>query len=375
MLRIFAKSWIKENRLLYPLCTGKNAIQYWFITDEEADIYMETYFDKQTRDGFITTFQQGTCKDKLITSMFIDKPKLQTTLETASPEEIQAIEEKNNAEELAIAVKRNSIDLIKEMEIWLGTIDSYESRRAYLSRIKNHFLKYCKEKDFNPVMFLPKEAREFENWLIDKKKSNHLIRSIIFACKKLFTCLWENHGIPIHTNPFGSKSLLPPKERVKELIIPDEEDKDRILDDTHQKYPIVHTFIKLSVKHGMRVGAFQWMKIRGNKAVTKSKGKKHSYNLDDEDITLLKAHLLNEFIAKQLGDMVNYYLKRAYERGVTKAIYSAHDFRHYFSIDFYKKNKDTLSYDSILYELSKKLGHSSIHATKVYLESLNKESL
>jgi len=341
------------------------------------DKWMDQFYESLTPEEqakFSIRYKKGVSKDKPTASMFIEKPKLQTTLETASPEEIQVVKEKNKEEELAIAMKRNSIDLIKEMEIWLGTINSTNSRRTYLSRITVHFLKYCKEYDFIPVMFLPNDARMFVNWLIANEKSNSLVRSIISACKKLFTYLWENHEIPIHTNPFGLKSLLPPKKRVKDLIIPDKEDIDRILDDT-QKYPIIHTAIKLMVNHGMRIGAFQKMKISGNKAVTESKGKKQNFMFNDEEITLLKVLPPNELKTEQLGNRIFYYLKQACEKGVTKAKYSAHDFRHYFATDFYEKNKDTLDDKYIIRKLSKKLGHSDTPQTKVYLESLNTESL
>jgi len=371
MLTIFTKTRRIKNWSLYPF----SSVKYWFSTEEEADKHIETHYDKQTRDMFIIKFLPGASKDK--PSLFIDKPALQTTLETASPEEIQAVEEKNKAEELAIAVKRNDIDLIKEMEIWLGTIDSASSRRTYRNGI-DKFLKYCESHNIEPVYFSVKDAVVFVKWLTANGATTPTIRSTISSCKKLFTRLWENHEIPIPSNPFGPKSLLPRKnKRVKLLLVPDQTDLDRFLDYAYAERNLIpYTAIKLIAKHGMRIGAFEKMKARGKKAVTESKGGKHSFVFDDEDITLLKAYPLNELTAERLAGMVNYHLERAYEKGVTKEKYSVHDFRHYFAINFLKKNKDNLSLSSIICKLSKKLGHKSITTTtEVYLESLDKESL
>jgi integrase len=188
--------------------------------------------------------------------------------------------------------------------------------------------------------------------------------------------LWENNGIP-DPNSFRAKCLLPPKKREKLLLVPDKMDLERFLDYIRAEgYMIVYTTIKLIAKHGMRIGAFEKMKVRGKKAVTESKGGKHSFEFDDEDIQLLKTCPLNGFAANLLASRVNYHLKQAHEKSVTNERYSAHDFRHYFAIDFYLKNKGILDHDDIILELSKRLGHKHIYTTTaVYLESLRKESL
>ena len=45
------------------------------------------------------------------------------------------------------------------------------------------------------------------------------------------------------------------------------------------------------------------------------------------------------------------------------AAYSAHDFRHYFAVSEYLKDKD-------IYKLSKLLDHSNISVTEGYLKGL-----
>jgi site-specific recombinase XerD len=55
--------------------------------------------------------------------------------------------------------------------------------------------------------------------------------------------------------------------------------------------------------------------------------------------------------------------KKLYEKGLIKDAYSAHDFRHYFAVSEYKKDKD-------IYKLSKLLDHTNITITQNYLRSM-----
>jgi site-specific recombinase XerD len=51
------------------------------------------------------------------------------------------------------------------------------------------------------------------------------------------------------------------------------------------------------------------------------------------------------------------------KQGKIKSAYSAHDFRHFYAISEYQKDKD-------IYKLSKLLDHSNIAITESYLKSL-----
>jgi len=364
MLRIETETRIIENVPFSP-CTY---LRRWF-SDEFADEFMAKCCP-EIRDKFVIRPKGRILK----AGRHAEKPALQAIIETATPEEIQAAEENDRHEQLEIAVKRKGIDLTKEMESWLGTVTSASSQRTYRSGITNHFLTYCKEHGIDPMMVSPKEVKVFVHYLIDSGESNPLIRSVISSCKKLFVHLWENHEIPSQTNPFILKSLWPAKKRVKDLIVPNRTDVDSIMGYA-RKNPTVHNAIKLIVKHGMRIGAFEKMKVRGKKAVTESKGKKHTFEFDDEDLALLKTTPLNKYDSKRLGGRVNSLLNRAYQNGIVNDKYSAHDFRHYFAVEYYKKHEAGLDHSLLVRKLSKKLGHNNVLTTENYLESLNKESL
>jgi integrase/recombinase XerD len=57
---------------------------------------------------------------------------------------------------------------------------------------------------------------------------------------------------------------------------------------------------------------------------------------------------------------------RLQKEGKINAAYSAHDFRHYFAVSEYQKDKD-------IYKLSKLLDHTNISITETYLKSLKIE--
>jgi len=132
--------------------------------------------------------------------------------------------------------------------------------------------------------------------------------------------------------------------------------------------PVVFTALKLMSKYGMRIGAFEKMKMRGKKAVTKSKGGNHSFEFDDEDLLLWEANPLNKYTAKQLGDKVNYLLIKAWQEGIVEKRYSAHKIRHFVAKETYLKTGKIL-------DVKKKLGHRHIGTTETYLETLDKEGL
>jgi integrase len=60
---------------------------------------------------------------------------------------------------------------------------------------------------------------------------------------------------------------------------------------------------------------------------------------------------------------IQYQIGKLYKTGKISALYSSHDFRHYFSVQEYRKNKD-------IYRLSKLLGHTSLQTTESYLKAL-----
>jgi site-specific recombinase XerD len=294
-----------------------------------------------------------------------EKPKLQKILENSSEDEKNVYEKYNDVLDGAEAVKLSKIDLNRELEIWLGNLTSENTVKIYRRRATK-FLKWCDAGGIIPFMIEGKQAREFQNWLKATGASNSVIRSTISACRSLFDRVLESHNLA-RRNVFKIKDLLPPNKREHALFVPNQAEIDRILGFT-KKNPEVYTAIKLMRKHGLRIGAFEKMRVAGNKAVTITKGKEMSYIFDDEDVSLWRTCPLNGFTAKKLGERVNYAFKKAFHKGVVRHRYSAHKLRHFFALDKKKSGSD-------IYEISKALGHRHLSTTAIYLDALDKESL
>ncbi|MDR2534621.1 MAG: tyrosine-type recombinase/integrase [Treponema sp.] len=65
----------------------------------------------------------------------------------------------------------------------------------------------------------------------------------------------------------------------------------------------------------------------------------------------------------RIENRVIYHTRKLHKSSKIQAVYSAHDFRHYFAITEYSKNKD-------IYRVSKLLGHAGIRVTETYLKGL-----
>jgi len=358
MLQIKTPTRILENWSLYG--SKKETVYH---DDQKADKLLETCY-AQWKNGFIVKMRADVFITNPTVIIPVEKPTLQTTIETASPKERRAAEDENKSKDLAVAERLRSINLRIEMESWLGTRKSEATQKTYYAGIKK-FFKYCETHGINPVMVSPSDTRVYVNWLKANGESIPSIRVTLIACRNLFEKVWENHEIAYRKNPFSVKGLLPPKERVKPLQVPDQAEVDKILKYA-KKDVVVFTALKLIVKHGFRIGAFEKMRVKGKKVVTVTKGKNLRSEFDDEDVKLWEANPLGKYTAKQLDDRVNYLLKQAYQCGITQEQYSVHKFRHFVAIKIYKEVGNICA-------VSKKLGHSHIRTSETYLESLKDE--
>ena len=119
--------------------------------------------------------------------------------------------------------------------------------------------------------------------------------------------------------------------------------------------------IDLLIDTGLRVGAVETLKhAGGNTYKYFSKGKAGAVKVNDKLSKQLETIDLTAWnrarIQRQL-DQASKMLK------VSRSIYTPHNFRHYFAVKEYRKNKD-------VYKLKELLNHSSIVITENYLKTL-----
>jgi len=67
--------------------------------------------------------------------------------------------------------------------------------------------------------------------------------------------------------------------------------------------------------------------------------------------------------ANAIERRINYHIGKLYKAGKIGAAYSCHDFRHYFAVQEYKKDKDIV-------RVSKLLNHANVSITQNYLRGL-----
>ena len=125
--------------------------------------------------------------------------------------------------------------------------------------------------------------------------------------------------------------------------------------------------VSIMCYRGLRVGSLRNMKIWGNKYKSVSKGKQIYGEFPVEVITNLNNKITFENMTTNSIKLRIYrQTMKLYKEGKIRSPYSCHDFRHFFAVTEYKKDKD-------IYRLSKLLDHSNISITENYLKSLKIE--
>jgi integrase len=167
-------------------------------------------------------------------------------------------------------------------------------------------------------------------------------------------------------NPIRGTKARPGVKTVKEIEIPNEIELFTILNELPELEKMA---VYIMAYRGLRVGALNKLKVWGNKYQSYSKGKNIYGEFPIEVVTNIKQSDLNNQTPFH-GLTTNALKLRIYrqtmklrDQGKISAAYSAHDFRHYFAVSEYQKDKD-------IYKLSKLLDHTNIAITENYLKCL-----
>ena len=270
--------------------------------------------------------------------------------------------------ELHTAANLAGIDYAAERETFLnnaGSTDSKHTHRSYRSALAR-LEAYADRAHISPLELTPARADDF----IYSMKGNGAAASTrrdVAACSSFFTWLERRHeGIK---NPFRGTKARPALRSTKELAIPKNA--------TEVKKIIAnlpaHEAAAVSVMafRGLRIGGLPGMEITGSRFKTTSKGKTISGALSDSVLSAIKAanapdkrKPFSGIMQEALARRIEYHIGKLYEAGKIGAAYSCHDFRHFYAITEWNKDKD-------IKRLQGLLSHSSIQITDRYLRSLN----
>lgn len=270
---------------------------------------------------------------------------------------------KKLTDDMESLVKASSIDLDLSRTQFLALFDSSHTKKSYLDSLKR-YESFYKKKNKDYLSMTPALADE---WILTERQGNRAsasIRKDVASVSSFYTFLERQHNIK---NIFRGTKARPKNKSKKELQIPDEKDFEIVVNNVPGELSII---VQLMAKLGLRAGAFESLSLYGKTITTITKSKEFKWSVSDEIIKIFNENNLSrkqpfaKWKAYKIENLLRYYTEKLYKQGQIKAIYSAHDFRHFFAVNEYTENKD-------IFRLSKLLNHSSIQTTQLYLRSLN----
>jgi site-specific recombinase XerD len=271
----------------------------------------------------------------------------------------------DTAQKVIAAKTLAGIDYSAEKETFLtnaGKTQSRHTQTAYriaLSRLDA----WASRQKIKPLELSPSQADDFIYSLRGERASSS-IRLDISAASSFYTWLERRHsGIK---NPFRGTKARPAKKAVKKIEIPTAPEVEEMIGELPADLAAA---IAVMAHRGLRAGALQTLAVSGDRFTAHSKGKDIAGELPSAALEKIKkAGLpLRGPFTGELPNTLEKRLARAieklYKSGEIKAAYSAHDFRHFYAISEYRKDKD-------IHRVSKLLGHASIQVTENYLKGL-----
>jgi site-specific recombinase XerD len=258
------------------------------------------------------------------------------------------------------------IDYKKEKAAFLksaGKTDSKYTRVAYGEAL-NCLENFAKRNGINLFLMSYAQADEFIYSLEGSPNSKRLVVATISS---FYSFLARRHSSV--KNPIRGTRARPTAKSVRELEIPDESEMSVILNSIPELEKVA---VFVMAYRGLRVGALNGLKVWGGKYQSYSKGKDIYGEFSTDVIETIKNGVCDSktpfkgLTTNAIKLKVYRASKKLYEAGLIRSAYSAHDFRHYFAVSEYKKDRD-------IYKLSKLLDHSNILVTQTYLRTLRLE--
>jgi len=241
--------------------------------------------------------------------------------------------------------------------------NSMHTRISYTMALKR-LDQWTAQHGISALELTPAQADDFIYALRAEGLSASVIRNTISACSAFFTFLHRRHSAI--DNPFRGTKARPERKAVKTIAIPNTQEVNAIIN----ALPLMESAaVSVMAFRGLRAGALVEMLVSGNTFTSTSKGKDITGILPAHVIKALKKAGLDTkkpfagILANTLEHRVAYAIKKLYKEGKVSAIYSCHDFRHFFAVTEYSKDKD-------IYRLKKLLDHASIQVTENYLKSI-----
>ena len=276
--------------------------------------------------------------------------------------------------ELNQKVDLATVNYENQKQTFLDDTKSVHTRRAYKSAL--YKLEAWANKHGKAVVAMNAEDGDnFIRSLKTSERANTSIRRDIAAVSAFFTFL-ERYYACIK-NPIRGTRIRPENKTKNELGIPNLDDMAII---QAAVPPFEKAIIAVLAGRGLRAGALPTLeRKKDGKYTGQSKGKtlngKAGITLPQEALDAIEQagiDMKKPFAFNRKGEpmtgnaierRINYQIGKLYKTQKIKVAYSCHDFRHFYAVSEYQKNKD-------LYRISKLLNHAGVHVTETYLKSL-----
>jgi site-specific recombinase XerD len=191
------------------------------------------------------------------------------------------------------------------------------------------------------------------------------VRRVIAACSSFFTWPERRHeGIK---NPFRGTKARPVRKTEKALAIPNAAEVKKIL----AALPAYEAAaVSVMAFRGLRIGGLPGMEITGSRFKTRSTGKNISGELPSNALAAIqkadapdKRRPFDGITQEALARRIEYRIGKLHYAAKIKAAYSCHDFRHFYAVTEWNKDKDIKRLQELLF-------HSGIQVTDQYLRGL-----
>jgi site-specific recombinase XerD len=292
-------------------------------------------------------------------------------LQNAPPKLLEAVAKavmaRRLTDRLDAAAKLAGIDYFTEKETFLnnaGRTQSRHTRRTYANAL-GKLEAYATRAKIKTLELTPAQA---DNFIYEQKAggaSAATVRATVAAASSFFAFL-ERRRVGAVANPFRGTKARPSKRSTRRMDIPTTEEVKIILESLPPKQSAA---VAVMAGRGLRCGALPELSVKGDRFSTYTKGKTFKGSLSADVLEAVKRAGLElrkpfaDTTANALERNVGYHVGKLRKAGKINAAYSCHDFRHFFAVTEYRKDKD-------LRRVCKLLGHSGISITETYLQGL-----
>ena len=258
-------------------------------------------------------------------------------------------------------IKKTEFNVERTINEWLCD-KPYDTARMYRLYV-NNFISYL---DGTSLLDVDKYAVDNFNKKVLSTFGNAKAKLVLASLSTCYSVLerW-NH---IDDNPGEGVQWKKQIEFPVEKHIPSEEDMNRIKSKYDEK---THSGRKMLLAlhiletYGCRVGFFNpSLEYDGKHLDSVSKGKPYRINVENGSIIEENKDILCLLNKDAITSSFRRIVKKMYGDGELKHLHSIHSYRHAFACRLYIQTKD-------IYLVSKKLKHTSISVTEVYLKGLN----